>query len=179
MCRILSIGLVLLLPPLVWWNGLESPWVGVLLLVIGVLQLLGAHSGFQYFQAVLAIGVALFVAFGSRRLTLYYPALVNATLLMIWAYSWFHPPTVVERFAPAAHAADPHKQRYMRRLTLAWCGVFTVNLLLALVTAQLTDLVWWTAWNGLGAYLLVGLFAGGEYLFRKRRERAIDRGAPV
>lgn len=175
----MSIGLVLLLPPLVWWHGLESPWVSFLLLAIGVLQLLGARSGFQRFQAVLTVGVALFVVFGSRNLTLYYPALVNAALLTIWAYSWFHPPTVIERLAPAAHVADPRKRRYMRRLTLAWCGVFTVNLILALVTAQLADLDWWTAWNGLGAYLLVGLFAGGEYLFRKRRERAMARGTPA
>ncbi len=162
-----------------WLQGLASPWVSVFLLAIGLTQLLGARSGFNRLQAVLAIGVALFVAFGSERLTLYYPALVNATLLMLWSYSWFHPPTIIERLAPPAHTRVPRKRRYMRALTLAWCGVFTVNLLLALVTAQLADLTWWVAWNGLGAYLLVGSFAGGEYLFRKWHESAADQGTPV
>lgn len=170
---------MLLLPPLIWWQGLASPWVAALLLSIGLAQLLGARTGFNRLQGALAIGFALFVVLGSEWLTLYYPALVNATLLALWLYSWLHPPTIIERLAPRDHVAVPRKRRYMRRLTLAWCGVFAFNLVMALVTARLADLGWWVAWNGLGAYVLVGLFAGGEYAFRKWwRERA-EAGTPV
>lgn len=173
-------GLVLLLPPLIWLKGLASPWVVVLLLVIGSCQLIGARTHFNRAQGALALGVALFVFFGSEDVTLYYPALVNAALLVLWAYSWWHPPTIIERLAPSSHVAVPRKRRYMRALTLAWCGVFAINLLIALVTAHLSDLTWWVVWNGLGAYLFVGAFAGVEYIFRKRRfERAVDAGTPV
>lgn len=179
-CRLLSIGLVLLLPPLIWLQGLASSWVVVLLLAIGSCQLLGARTYFNLAQGLLALGVALFVLLGSREVTLYYPALVNAVLLGLWAYSWQNPPTVIERLAPPAHVAVPRKRRYMRGLTLAWCGVFAINLVLALVTVALPDLKWWVAWNGFGAYLFVGSFAAGEYVFRKRRlERTVDPGASL
>lgn len=167
-------GLVLLLPPLIWWQGLASHWVGILLLAIGASQLLGARAGFNLFQGAVAICFALFIWLGSKQLTLYYPALVNASLLMLWFYSWMNPPTIIERLAPRAHTAVERKRRYMRRLTLAWCGIFTVNLLLALATAWLADLSWWVAWNGLGAYLLVALFAASEYAFRKFWHERVD-----
>jgi len=171
------VAFVLLLPPLIWLKGLASPWVAGLLLVVGLTQWFGARTGFNRIQAVLALGVALFVAVGSQRLTLYYPAMVNGTLLVLWGHSWLYPPTIIERLAPADHTAVARKRRYMRGLTLAWCAVFSVNLLIALITAQLRDLTWWVAWNGLGAYLLVGIFAGGEYLFRMwRLDRETNQG---
>jgi uncharacterized membrane protein len=162
---VLALGLVLLLPPLIWWKGLASPLVGMLLFATGSLQLVAARSGFGRLQGAIALSFAFLVFLGSPRLTLYYPVLVNAALLLLWAYSLFKPPTVIERIARKSNPTTA-KRRYMRRLTLAWCGVFTVNLLMALMTTLQDDLTWWLIWNGLGAYLLVGVFAVSEYLFR-------------
>ena len=173
-CSTFSFGLVLLLPPLIWWQGLSSPWVSRLLLAIGLFWFLGARSDFARLQAIATIFIGAFVALGSQQLTLYYPVLVNAALLIVWFHSWCFPPTLIERIASKSDVRNEQKRLYMRHLTLAWCGVFLINLSIALVTTQLQDLTWWIGWNGLGAYLFIGLFAGTEYLFRKWKHSRID-----
>lgn len=176
---VLAIVFVLGLPPVIWWQGLTSPAVGFLLVAIGTLQLLGARSGFSRLQGIIALMVAAFIAAGSQHLVLYYPVLINCTLLLLWFYSWLYPPTIIERFASRFKVVSNRKRHYMRNLTLAWCLVFLVNLTAALITAMREDLNWWVAWNGLGAYLLVGLFAGGELLFRKCVHERAEQGRAV
>lgn len=175
----LAIVLVLSLPPLIWWQGLTSPAVGFLFVAIGTLQLLGARSGFSRLQGTIALMIAAFIAAGSQYLILYYPVLINCTLLLLWFYSWLYPPTIIERFASRFKVISKRKRRYMRNLTLAWCLVFFTNLTAALITAVWEDLNWWVAWNGLGAYLLVGVFAGGEFLFRKCVHERAEQGRTV
>jgi uncharacterized membrane protein len=166
-CKILAIVLMLCLAPVVWWKGLESTWIVWLLLGVGAAQLVAGSSGFMRLQAMVTIALACLIAIASHQLTLYYPVLINGMLLVLWFFSWLNPPTIIERLAPKRDVEQSHKRDYMRRLTLTWCGVFAFNLVVSLITTQLDDLTPWLIWNGLGAYLLVGGFAVGEYVFRK------------
>ncbi len=161
----------ILLAPFVWLQGLSSSLVSIDLFAVGFLLLLGQESGFMLLQAVVTLAIATAVTFGSHSLTLYYPVLINGGLLIVWFYSWYRPPTIIERLAPSEDVVVDKKRAYMRRLTLVWCGIFLVNLVMSLVTTLSGHLDWWLLWNGLIAYLLVGVFAGGEYIYRTRVHR--------
>jgi uncharacterized membrane protein len=117
-----------------------------------------------------AIGLALLTIWrGSARAMLYYPVLVNAVFLAVFAWSLFHPPTMVERIARATtRDLPPEAVPYLRRVTIAWSIFFVCNGAVALFTATETAFETWTFYNGFLAYVLIGLMFGGELIARQR-----------
>jgi len=106
---------------------------------------------------------------GSPQAMLYYPALVNAVFLAVFAWSLFHPPTVVERIARATtRDLPPQAVPYLRRVTIAWSIFFVCNGAVALFTAAETSFATWTFYNGFLAYVLIGLMFGAELFARQR-----------
>ena len=70
--------------------------------------------------------------------------LVNASLLVLFAASLLHPPSLIERLArlqqpdlPAAAVA------YTRRVTQVWCGFFVLNGSIAAYTALYASAAQW------------------------------------
>ena len=59
--------------------------------------------------------------------------------------------------------------RYCRTVTQVWSAFFVLNGGTALAPALLAPLSWWALYNGLLAYLLIGLLGASEYVIRKRR----------
>jgi uncharacterized membrane protein len=117
-----------------------------------------------------AIALALLTIWrGSPQAMLYYPALVNAVLLAVFAWSLVHPPTVVERIARATTGdLPPHAVPYLRRVTIAWSIFFVCNGAAALFTATETSFATWTFYNGFLAYVLIGLMFAAELVARQR-----------
>ncbi|MGB8666210.1 MAG: hypothetical protein WCD24_15885, partial [Serratia inhibens] len=104
---------------------------------------------------------------------LYYPVLVNVLLLLLFAYSLFAPPTVVERLARITEPQlDAAGVAYTRQVTQVWCGFFIVNGAIALATCLSGDIALWTLYNGGISYLLMGALMGIEWIVRKRVRRA-------
>jgi uncharacterized membrane protein len=96
-----------------------------------------------------------------------YPVLVNVALLGVFAYSLISPPSIIERFARMREPDLPVEAiGYTRRVTQVWCGFFSVNGAIALMTALWASATIWTLYNGLIAYLMMGLLFGGEYFTR-------------
>jgi uncharacterized membrane protein len=104
------------------------------------------------------------------------PILINLALLLQFGSSLRGTP-MVERFArmqqpdlPASHVP------YCRSVTKVWCGFFALNALVSGLLAALAPLSWWTLYNGLLAYLLIGVLATVEYIVRKFRFRDYGPG---
>lgn len=98
-----------------------------------------------------------------------YPVLMNLSFLTLFAFSLRHPPSVVERLAALREPViTPAARAYMRKVTWAWCLFFGGNASLALATVLLGSIEVWTLYNGLLAYLLMGLMFGLELLIRRR-----------
>jgi uncharacterized membrane protein len=96
-----------------------------------------------------------------------YPVLVNAVMLGVFGYSLLSPPTVVERFARLREPElSPAGVAYTRRVTQVWCVFFIVNGSIALATALWASPKVWSLYNGLIAYLMMGVLFGSEYLVR-------------
>jgi uncharacterized membrane protein len=71
----------------------------------------------------------------------------------------------------------PQGVRYTRRVTQVWCGFFIINGSIALITALWSSFAWWSLYNGLIAYVLMGLLFAGEYLIRRRTQKRDGQGA--
>ena len=120
--------------------------------------------GGGYLEIVSAGGVLLAVAslwFDSAGAVLYYPVLVNAGLLLMFAASLVKPPPVIERIARLREPdLPPAAVRYTRRVTIAWTAFFVCNGAAAFYTASFMSLEAWALYNGLIAYILIaGVFA--------------------
>ncbi|XOQ10695.1 MAG: DNA gyrase subunit B [Serratia liquefaciens] len=178
-----AVWLVLLLYPLAVWVGLMH-WGTALLapLLVGVfslrlLMLRGKLRQQMWLGKALAlVGILLALASWALKQShwlLYYPVLVNAILLLLFAYSLFAPPTVVERLARITEPQlDAAGIAYTRRVTQAWCGFFIVNGAIALTTCLSGDITLWTLYNGGISYLLMGALMGIEWIVRKRIRHA-------
>ena len=119
-----------------------------------------------------AAGIGLSLAsllLRNGQLLLWYPVMVNGLFLLLFAGSLFSHMPLVERIARIREPAlPPEGVRWTRRVTQVWCLFFIVNGGVALATCLSRNLSWWTWWNGLFSYLLMGLLLAGEWLLRQR-----------
>ena len=181
----LAVGGVLVLYPVLMYFGhthLEARSMALILVALCVARLAvlrlapaarpAAAFGTAQLIAICigAIALALLTIWrGSPQAMLYYPVLVNAVLLAVFAWSVFRPPTVVERIARAtSRDLPPRAVPYLRRVTIAWSIFFVCNGAAALFTATETSFETWTFYNGFLAYVLIGLMFGAELLARQR-----------
>ena len=116
------------------------------------------------FGLLLALGS--FVA-RQQHWLLYYPIVMNLCMLGLFGSSLLKGPSMVERLAKITEPQLPDAARpYLRKVTGLWCLLFVINGSMATYTALYTSLATWTLYNGLIAYLLIGLLAGSEWLYR-------------
>ena len=106
-----------------------------------------------------------------RATLLFYPALVNLGLLVVFGASLYFPPPVVERLARMQTPDLPREgEIYTRKVTQIWCVFFLLNGLTAAATAIWSSFAFWSLYNGVIAYLLIGLLMAGEYWVRVRTQ---------
>lgn len=110
------------------------------------------------------------VVMDSLGFVLLLPAAVNLTFLASFAITLYRGPPMVERFA---RIIDPdltaEEQRWCRLWTWLWSSFFAVNAGVALILSQVGALDWWTAYNGVVSYMVVGILFTVEYIARKYR----------
>lgn len=174
------LGLLLLFYPLLVYVGLQQFGPRVLaaillaaaLLRLAVAKLTGqalGNSSWLLLAAAAATGVTLVT--GSVIGLKFYPVLVSAVLLLVFGFSLWRPPSMIERFARLQHADLPDQAiPYTRKVTWVWCGFFVLNGTIASATLFASDRIW-ALYNGLLSYVLIGLLLAGEYLVRLRVQK--------
>jgi uncharacterized membrane protein len=107
--------------------------------------------------------------FNSEQSLLLTPAFVNATLLVTFGWTLVRPPSMVARFAALK---EPNMTdailSYCNKVTIIWCAFFVLNGGIAAYTALYTSREYWTLYNGLISYMLMGLLFGAEFLVRQK-----------
>ncbi len=157
------------------WLGLvrfEPRWLASVLLVVAALRAIGSREPVWRFAAIgaLALVVATFALNDGLPLKLY-PVLVNATLLAVFAFGLWKPPTVIERIARVRHPDLPADGvRWVTGVTKVWCAFFVLNGGIALWTALRASDAVWALYNGAIAYVLIGALLAGEWLLRPRHD---------
>lgn len=171
--------LITLLYPLAIWLGqgkIEPRLLAGVLLLAGLTRLptlkVSAIARWSLAGALLLVALAIW---SNHLLPLkLYPVLVNAVMLAVFGYSLVTPQSMVERFARMTEPDFPPAAiAYTRRVTQVWCAFFIINGLIALGTALWATPEIWSLYNGVIAYLLMGLMFGGEYLVRMRFRRRL------
>lgn len=108
---------------------------------------------------------------GSAKMLLYYPALVNGCLCVVFMNSLRHGEPLLLRIIRArGWPISAHGPMYLRRLTAVWGGFFILNGAISLWTISESIEVW-TLYNGFISYLLVAVLILGEWLFRRHYKR--------
>ena len=106
----------------------------------------------------------------------FYPVLMNLLMLVLFAQSLLFPPTIIERIARKTESTfPPEAVIYTRRVTQVWCVFFIINGTISLITLFWASPKIWSLYNGVIAYMLMGILFGSEYLVRlsfKRRHHA-------
>lgn len=170
--RVLAIALTLIYPLLIYLSiGRLAIWHMALLL--GAMALLRYLAEPNRFWLCAGFGVWLLagIAASTESLLLIklYPVLVNALMLMLFVSSLVFPPSAIERLARLHEPnLDAHGVAYTRRVTQVWIGFFVFNLSAALYTSLVSSERVWALYNGMIAYVLMGLLFGVEYLVRRR-----------
>lgn len=175
-------GLALLAYPMLVWVGLTrwSPRVLALVLLAVLAPLaLGRMRGSSR-QALRELALLPIVTLAmlacaaildAAGVMLVVPVVTNALLLIAFAATLRRDSRpMVERFA-RLHRSDltPEQQAWCRGWTRIWSGFFVLNGGTALLLALFAPLDWWAFYNGMLAYVLMGLLFAGEWLLRRRR----------
>lgn len=158
--------------PLLVYFGLghfEPRFLALLLAGLAVVRALGSRDRFWWWAAGAGLVLAAVSAVANQLMPLkLYPVLVNTLLLIVFSASLLHPPSMIERLARLREPdLDAHGVAYTRRVTQVWCGFFLLNGGIALATCLWASDKTWALYNGLIAYLLMGLLMGGEWLVRQ------------
>ncbi len=177
------IAVVGLAYPLLIYAGLVLVGPRTLAAVAAVVLLAHAASGWRRWRRddlaraavpvlLVAVVLAVAAAIDDGRIFLFVPALVNGAMLIAFARTLVRGPSIVETFARLRHPELlPGRAPYLRAVTAVWCGFFAVNIAVSLVLAVHGSLATWTLYNGLIAYLIVGLLLGAERVYRYWRFR--------
>lgn len=175
--RVVTLAVVSLAYPLLVYLALGRfplRWMALGLFALALLRAVNARQPLWWVAAATTGLLALLTAVFDQVLPLkLYPALVNAVLLAVFITSLRFGPPVIERLARLREPQlPPFAVAYTRRVTWVWCGFFVFNGALALATALWTSDRIWALYNGLLAYILMGVLFAGEWLVR-RRVRAV------
>jgi uncharacterized membrane protein len=99
---------------------------------------------------------------------LFLPVCTNLVLAFVFAVSLTYPPTVIERFARRRQPDLPMRGvQYCRRVCWVWVLFFLFNAAISF-DSIFRSFEWWSVYNGVISYGLVGLLFAAEYLFRRR-----------
>lgn len=172
-----TIGLLTLLYPPTVYLGIQfvEPWIiAAVLAGLLVVRIITLNAGRQWTRLILLFGIlyCVFAAWNNNLITLrFYPVVISLGLFIVFAGSLVFPPPVIERLARIQHPdLPPQGVLYTRKVTQVWCIFFVFNGVIALSTALWSSFAWWSLYNGLIAYLLMGLLMGIEYLIRIRTQ---------
>ncbi|RLM22459.1 DNA gyrase subunit B [Brenneria alni] len=170
-------------PFLVWFSVThpEHRWLLPMLVLMFILRFATLNGEKNVFKGagllLAAVGAALSLASLFLRegdWLLWYPVAVNAVMLLLFGGSLYSGVPLVERLARMREQElSARAIAYTRRVTQIWCLFFIFNGSAAVLTCLAGNVHWWTLWNGIISYLLMGLLMGGEWIVRQRLRRQV------
>ena len=117
--------------------------------------------------AALLVLICITFITNSETLLRVFPAVMNLGMLLLFGLSLVKPPSMIEMFARIRRPdLPPSAVAYTRKVTRVWCVFFIVNGSIAVYTAFYASQDTWSLYNGLIAYVAMGMLIAGELLVR-------------
>ncbi|SDF17173.1 MULTISPECIES: hypothetical protein [Rhodanobacteraceae] len=170
--------------PFIVYFGMDHVSTPVFGLILGGLWLIRAPALLRQPGGGWMLGITLIyctvLAFGGEeRLLRWYPSLICALLFGAFGLSLKFGPPMIERIARVAEPdLPPVAIAYTRKVTWVWVGFFFLNGTASALLAGWGPLSWWTFYNGILAYSVMGALFLGEWILRQRLRRRINK-APM
>jgi uncharacterized membrane protein/3-hydroxymyristoyl/3-hydroxydecanoyl-(acyl carrier protein) dehydratase len=173
-----------ILYPFIVYFGMDHVSTPMFGMILGALWLVRAPAlmrqpGGRWMLAITLVYCAVLAFGGEGHLLRWYPSLICALLFAAFALSLKFGPPMIERIARVAEPdLPPVAVAYTRKVTWVWVGFFVVNGTVSGLLAAWGPLSWWTFYNGILAYSVMGALFVGEWLMRQRLRRRINK-APM
>jgi uncharacterized membrane protein len=170
--------------PFIVYFGMDHVSTPVFGLILGGLWLVRAPAlmhqpGGRWMLGVTLVYCAVLAFGGEESLLRFYPSLICALLLAAFGLSLRFGPPMIERIARVTEPdLPPVAVRYTRKVTWVWVAFFAVNGTASALLAAWGPLSWWTFYNGILAYSVMGVLFMGEWILRQRLRRRINK-APM
>jgi len=170
--------------PFIVYFGMDHVSTPMFGLILGGLWLVRAPAllrqpGGRWMLAITLVYCAVLGFGGEDKLLRWYPSLICALLLGAFGLSLRFGPPMIERIARVTEPdLPPVAVRYTRRVTWVWVAFFALNGTASALLAGWGPLSWWTFYNGIFAYSVMAALFVGEWLFRQRLRRRINK-APM
>jgi uncharacterized membrane protein len=165
--------------PFVVYAGIQHLPIGLFGTLLALLLLLRAGVMRPAERRAILPVLIVYVAYaaitalsGSQQLLLWYPAVINFSLCLLFALSLRANESILLRLVRARNMKmSVYAPAYLHRLTAVWAVFFLLNGSMAILTGAIS-LKTWALYNGFIAYLLTGALMGGELLFRSWYKRS-------
>ncbi len=178
----LVVVILIILYPVSIYFGLQyfSPsQLGLFLLAVFVLRILviRKHPAQRGKQLLLTVFIGVILAsltwiFDTEKFLLWYPVGLNSVMLIVFIASLLFPPSAIEVIARIREPElNTEGVAYTRKVTMVWSVFFAINALVSTWTVLNNDMRVWTLYNGLLAYLAMGVLFVGELILRQRVRR--------
>lgn len=142
----------------------------ILLLLLGLRFILSGRQDktMLWPMAAAALLCVLVLWINQGHLLHWYPVVISAGFLLLFASSLYFGVPIIERIARALDGELSARDiRYTRRLTQIWCLFFLLNASIAVLTISWSP-QWWLIYNGFISYVLMGGLLVIERLGRQR-----------
>ena len=116
---------------------------------------------------LMLIGGLIAVFLHDPLMVMLYPLAVNLALFSVFATSLAGDETIIQKMVRVRRGdLDPATKAYTRSLTKAWTALIGINSCVTAYTIWLHDMDVWSLYNGCISYIVLGVFAAVEFVFR-------------
>lgn len=162
--------------PYLVYRGIESGMVWLAPAVFSGIYLVQAlkvrNVKTKLYKATVAIALLLGAYYLQTLTAKVMPVLIQLMLMYFFGRTLMKDkgPSFIESFVRLEFPEfPPGVSEYCRQLTILWTGFFAVNAAICIGLAVWGTDFWWTLFNGVVIYLLIGLLMIGEYIYRHFR----------
>lgn len=173
---------VLLMYPFAIYFGLQylSPaTLSIFLLIMLGLRVTLMHTNLKkapwILPATLLGVIAIFFSLLSNSTIGFklYPLAINLSMFIVFFYSYWNPPTVIESLARLTDKSFPDEGiSYTTKVTLVWCVFFVINGSISFYTAFYTSIETWMVYNGFISYIAMGMLMALEFIIRQKVKKS-------
>lgn len=172
---VLITSLFLAYPYLVY-RGIETGMVWLAPAIFSGIYLMQSFAArnvkTKLIKALVSIGLLLGAYYLQTVTAKVLPVLIQLMLMYFFGRTLFKDkgPSFIESFVRLEFPEfPPGVSEYCRQLTIMWTGFFAINAVMCVILALWSTDFWWTIYNGVFIYFMIGILVIGEYIYRHFR----------